>query len=111
MAAQLYLLPLSQVPADLSFAAKFDAFWTAYPGRLRNGVLVKSGKGYARTCLFRALRRAPFDAIMGGIDRMKAHTDPDYIPDPSTYLNQDRWENEYDAAAPEGTVRGLRFDG
>ena len=66
----------------------FDQFWQAYP--------CKKGKPLAE----KAFRKVSddFPAIMRGLEQYKAHK-PDYADwmHPSTFLNQRRWEDEYDA--------------
>lgn len=68
----------------------FDQFWQAYP--------CKKGKPVAE----KAFRKVAgeFCAIMAGLQQYKRHK-PDYADwmHPSTFLNQRRWEDEYDAPA------------
>ena len=62
----------------------FDAFWKAYPKKV--------GKGGARTAYQRAVKKAPHEVIMAGL--AKYSPDPDYICNPTTWLNQERWSDE-----------------
>lgn len=62
----------------------FDAFWKQYPKKV--------GKGGARTAYQRAVKKAPHETIMAGL--AKYSPDPDYICNPTTWLNQERWTDE-----------------
>ena len=73
----------------------FDAFWTAFPK--------KRGKAKARTAYAKAVRGAPDLPAVLLADVARRQTDDyrwtkedgRYIPDPTTYLNQERWHDEY----------------
>jgi hypothetical protein len=81
--------------------AEFDAFWKAYP--------CKKGKVVAE----RAFKKVAgdFQAIMSGLEAYKRFK-PDYAHwlHPSTFLNQRRWEDEYDEPAT-GQTYDTRKDG
>ena len=67
----------------------FDAFWAAYPRKV--------GKADARKA-FKKIK-APLDTLLAAIDRQKQSDQwqkngGQYIPNPSTWLNQGRWEDE-----------------
>lgn len=66
----------------------FEIFWHAYP--------CKKGKVAAEKA-FKKVERE-IDAIMSGLEQYK-HSKPDYADwmHPATFLNQRRWEDEYDA--------------
>lgn len=66
----------------------FDQFWQAYPCKKGKPVAEKAFKKVA----------SDFPAIMAGLERYRMHK-PDYADwmHPSTFLNQRRWEDEYDA--------------
>lgn len=66
----------------------FDQFWQAYPS--------KKGKPVAEKAFKKVM--GDFPAIMAGLERYKIHK-PDYADwmHPATFLNQRRWEDEYDA--------------
>jgi hypothetical protein len=68
----------------------FDDFWVMYPN--------KTGKGDARKAWDKAVKRAEVDALMAGLQRYVNKTDDRKWCNPSTWLNQDRWEDQ--------TVRG-----
>lgn len=72
-----------------------DGFWPAYPRQVGKGAALFSwlrlGAGLSRDAEIEL-----FNAIMDGLERWKsAHKDdePDFIPHPSTWLNQRRWED------------------
>jgi hypothetical protein len=75
--------------AGPSEPADFQRFWALYPN--------KTGKGAARRAWPNALRRAPSAEIMNGlavaIVRWK-RGDPKFIPNPATWLNQERWTDQ-----------------
>ncbi|GBC87213.1 hypothetical protein HRbin12_01215 [bacterium HR12] len=78
----------------------FGEFWRLYPRKV--------GKRAARAAFERAARRASVDAILEGVRRFAA--DPNlpeksFIPHPTTWLNQDRWEDE---PLPPRTGQGSR---
>ena len=67
----------------------FDQFWAKYPRR------VKKAEAQKRFAI--ALRRAPFEKIMGGLDRYVrsvAGKEPEFIAHPTAWLNQQRWDDE-----------------
>lgn len=74
----------------------FDAFWAAYPN--------KTGKRAAATAFERALKRIshpdPESLLLGAIDRAKRTRQwrEGFIPNPATWLNQDRWEDGIEEA-------------
>lgn len=73
----------------------FNSFWSAYPRKV--------GKGAARRAYEKSLSKigAPdaHDTLMAALARIKpTWTEPQFIPHPGTWLNQERWED--DAAAP-----------
>ncbi len=67
----------------------FEAFWSAYPRKV--------GKGKAREAYAKAL---PLSDALSLIDQAKRFAafcqgkDPQFIPHPSTWLNQERWADE-----------------
>ena len=62
----------------------FDEFWKQYPKRVAKGAALKSYK--------RAIKKTPHETIMAGL--AKYDPDPNYICNPSTWLNQERWLDE-----------------
>lgn len=66
----------------------FDRFWAIYPRH--------TAKRAAELSFARAVKRAPVDRILDGAIRLRDEPgrDPRYTPHPSTWLNQDRWDDE-----------------
>lgn len=82
----------------------FDAFYTAYPRHVGRRAAAKAFKA--------AAKRAKIDQIMKGLEGYKAYwearqTKKEYIPHPSTWLNQDRWDDELDVPPPSDRHRRL----
>ena len=77
-------------PDTGKYPADFTAFWDAYPRR--------NGKGAACTAFLKAKKRATAQTIIDGATRLRDDpnlpTDRSLIPMPSTWLNQDRWEDD-----------------
>ena len=93
-------------PQKMSASAAFAAFWEAYPSKV--------GKRAADGAFTKALHRIggpnPAAVIMAGIDRAKLSRKwrEGIIPNPATWLNQDRWEDEPErpfSAAPTGPAK------
>jgi len=103
--------PISEVPPkppkggervpDLIEAA-FEDFWTAFP----NGR--KRGKGEALDAFRRIvtgrhrkkLHAKAVDLVDGAIRYAASGPDPDYVPMPSTWLNEGRWMDDVGPARP-----------
>lgn len=68
----------------------FDDFWNIYPRR--------AGKGAARKAWIKACKTTPATVILAAARRYAADPnlpdDKNYIPHPSTWLNQERWEDD-----------------
>lgn len=76
-------------------ADEFDQFWQAYPKKV--------GKQAARKAFHRA--KAPVETLLRAIARQKrsdqwSRDGGRFIPNPATWLNQGRWEDELPKAAP-----------
>ena len=80
----------SNETAPKTLTDKFDLFWRLYPR--------KRGKGAARRAFEKALKRADFATIIGGLQAYLPHLPDDhqFIPHPSTWLNGERWDDEYE---------------
>lgn len=69
----------------------FDTFWSAYPRKV--------GKEKARTSFRAAIKKTTLEIMLSAIE-MQNRSDQwrrdggQYIPHPSTWLNQGRWEDE-----------------
>ncbi|WP_207758469.1 hypothetical protein [Glutamicibacter halophytocola] len=82
-------LPVDDVDTTPGYPADFTRFWEIYPRR--------GGKGAACTAFIKAKKRANVETIIAGAERLR--DDPNLpegklIPMPSTWLNQDRWEDD-----------------
>ena len=66
----------------------FVTFWKIFPRR--------EGKGAARKAFDGAVARAGVDAVIAGATRLRddPHRAEHILPHPSTWLNQDRWEDD-----------------
>lgn len=69
----------------------FDAFWSAYPRKI--------GKEKARTSFKSAMKKTTLETMLAAIEAQKRSDQwqrdgGQYIPHPSTWLNQGRWEDE-----------------
>ncbi len=74
---------------------EFETFWSEYPKKV--------GKESARKAFERARKRVPLESLLSAIERQKCSSqwtrdNGRYIPNPTTWLNQGRWEDEL----PEG---------
>lgn len=77
-----------------STAARFDAFWTAYPKKVEKKKALEIWKRRKLDSLADSL----IADVRGRMERDRKWIDG-YIPNPTTYLNGDRWEDEMGAAA------------
>ena len=66
----------------------FDDYWKAYPRRI--------GKGAAVRAYIKVGGQEVLPDILKDLKRRVWPDDPQYIPHPSTYLNQWRWLDEPD---------------
>lgn len=87
---------------------RFEAFWEAYPKKV--------GKGDARKKFHKiAPNEVLFNQMMDSLNKAKkceqwVRDRGQYIPHPSTWLNQSRWEDEYDAPVLKTTAQELSED-
>lgn len=91
---------VSVKPRKADIAAGFLAFWQAYPKRV--------GKDAAAKSFDKAMSRIkeddPLSVILAGIERaLPGWDDPQFIPNPATWLNQGRWAD--DAPTPRRETR------
>lgn len=77
---------------------EFAEFWSIFPNKV--------GKRDAEKSFVAARRRADFAAIMAGVQRYAAKTDDRPWCNPTTFLNQDRWNDQ-----PAATQRGSPANG
>lgn len=103
------LEPSEREPLKTS-SESFDRFWNVYPR--------KQGKGKAKEAFMSAVKTAGVDAVMAGAVRYATDPnlpDPQFVPLPTTWLNQERWD---DGALPlnrkmtnsERNIQSLRAD-
>jgi len=79
----------SYIPPNPQGEADFERFWQAYPKKV--------GKKSARKAFVRA--KMPVGPLVTAIERQKcsdqwSRDNGQYIPNPATWLNQGRWEDE-----------------
>lgn len=80
----------------------FDEWWTAYPKKV--------GKKAARRAYLRALKDTGADVLLTAMTARaelwrRDGTARQFIPDPATWLNQGRWDDELDQPAPVTELR------
>jgi len=78
--------------------AIFDIFWKAYPKKIGKGAALKKWEGLKRTG-----KLPPVDTVLSAIENQKTweqwqKDEGQFIPNPATWLNQGRWDDE----PPEG---------
>lgn len=81
-----------------SIEADFEVWWSLYPR--------KKVKGAARTAYLKARKIATADMLIDGLLRYRDHVEAEnmaehFICHPATWLNGERWEDEYEAAPVE----------
>jgi hypothetical protein len=83
----------------------FNTFWSIYPKKI--------AKEYAYKCFIKIDNlEVIFDDIINALTKqksMQSWSDKKYIPNPSTWINQKRWEDEIDeqSASSFGSVEEL----
>jgi len=77
---------LLQQPKSVSYSNKFEDFWKLYPK--------KTGKKFAYTCYQKA--RMSNDILLPAVKEQirSKQWQRGYVPNPSTWLNQGRWDDE-----------------
>ena len=85
-----------QTPAGKLREVDFEKFWSAYPKKV--------GKSSAKKAFSRV--KEPVETLLTAIERQKCSVqwskeDGQYIPNPATWLNQGRWEDELTAASSQ----------
>ena len=97
-ASQAVPVPVS-VPVsgeELSRPSAFDRFWSAYPRKV--------GKGDARKAFDKAVKKGvSVETLISAVEAQKnsrqwAEDGGKYIPNPATWINQGRWEDELEPA-------------
>lgn len=81
--------------------AVFDQFWKAYPRKV--------AKPVARKAFAKALAKADVRAIGAGLKVWRAYWtergEPEFVPHPATWLNQERWNDEPPQPAKPKTAK------
>lgn len=98
MADSPSLLSLKKVRRSEPASSGFDDFWAVYPRRLAKQVATKSWE--------RAIKTADPADIIAAAERFShtvANSEERFIPHPSTWLNQSRWE-DFPPEAPKLTI-------
>jgi len=89
----------------------FDRFWEAYPKKV--------DKGHARKMFLAALKKADIDILIAAVEKQKRTTwlnkERQYIPNPGTWLNGERWLDEPDQPRTASTTytrtESINYDG
>jgi hypothetical protein len=96
-------IPRAKGPTQTEIARGFLAFWAAYPKRVGKDAAAKSFAGAMK----RIQSAEPLAVILAGLERaLPGWDDPQFIPNPATWLNQGRWED--DAPTPRTGTRNDR---
>lgn len=79
-----------------AYSPEFEAFWSVYPKKI--------GKRAAWKAFQRV--KVPVETLVTAVDRQKCSAqwreqNGRFIPNPATWLNQGRWEDEIQETAPE----------
>ena len=77
-------------------------FWQAYPKKV--------GKQAAQKSFAKAIKQTDLQTLLAAIERQKrgsqwSRDNGQYIPNPATWLNQGRWEDEEMESTPTVTQR------
>lgn len=78
----------------------FDSFWLAYPKKIGKGAALKKWEG-----LKRLGRLPPIQQIVAAVEKQKTwdqwqKDEGQFIPNPTTWLNQSRWDDEQATGGP-----------
>jgi hypothetical protein len=88
----------------------FNEFWKAYPKKQAKPAAVRAWRK------IKVDRESMFNKIMVAIERHKSSTQwqkqrGQFIPMPSTWLNQERWNDDLGADAMQTNFNNSKFDG
>lgn len=70
----------------LAALAEFDEFYKFYPKKVGKGQAVKAWRS--------AIKKASAEQIIAGLRRFDFNPDRQYVPNPATWLNGERWADE-----------------
>lgn len=90
----------SITPSSENISDPFEVFWWTYPRRI--------GKGATRTAFARAKKKADVLHILNAAHQYSAFcveqgTEKQFIPHPSTWLNQERWDDDLESEIDSAT--------
>ena len=89
--------PLEQESLN-DISHNFDQFWKLYPRKV--------GKGKARQAFEKALEKTDIETILAGVEAYVYHegyNDMEFIAHPTSWLNGERWDDEYDTPLRKDT--------
>ena len=84
---------------DMIFNEQFEDWWQHYPK--------KNGKGNARICYKKALNKVTHEELIEAaqlFSKQCQHTEKEFIPYASTWLNGERWLDEDQTASAWGDI-------
>lgn len=86
----------------------FDEFWNIYPKKIGKGAALKKWEGLKRTG-----RLPPLESLIGAIENQKTweqwqKDEGQFIPNPATWLNQGRWDDQPPEGGPQWTREFLK---
>jgi hypothetical protein len=86
----------------MTLEERFEIFWKAYPRKVGKGACRKiwKRKKYDEETLEQMLETIKWQV------NLKQWQNKEYIPHPSTWLNQERWEDEIDSELIVGSKGG-----
>lgn len=91
--------------AKSALDSRFADLWSIYPKRVARQFAEKA---------FRKLKPDEIEAALADVKRRVAgewrDKDPQYIPNPATYLNGHRWNDEPQGANPGGPFKTANYD-
>lgn len=98
MSAEIAMFPRHRSTAQQagSVEADFEVWWELYP--------LKRAKGAARPAYAKARRLVSADMLIDGVIRYSGHlqaTGSSFVCHPASWLNGERWEDEYETSAAE----------
>jgi len=79
------------IEPENDISEQFNQFWAVYPR--------KKGKGQARKAFEKALLKTDLETILAGVEAYVENEDmhdPQFVAHPTTWLNGERWEDEFE---------------
>ncbi len=93
-----------RVDVNKPYSEDFSRFWEAYPKKTGKGETWKS---------WQKIKGVETETILDALEKqkmLKFSKDPKYVPNPSTWLNQKRWEDEPEEQKPQDSRGGNEYD-